>query len=81
MHALTITIDQSRRINIFPRTQAEEVLNRMEVGKWEKAIATCEKMIAGKTALDWEAQESWVQAHLHLVKAYKEADDDLTKKF
>jgi tetratricopeptide (TPR) repeat protein len=30
LHALSITIDQSRRINIFPRIQADEVLKRME---------------------------------------------------
>ena len=47
----------------------------MVVGNWEKAIATCEKMIVGKTALGWEAQECWVDAHFNLIKAYKEAGD------
>lgn len=31
LHALSITIDQSRRINIYPRTQAYEVLKRMQL--------------------------------------------------
>ncbi|MCK4749026.1 MAG: tetratricopeptide repeat protein, partial [Bacteroidales bacterium] len=30
LHALTVTIDQSRHINIYPRTQVDEVLKRMQ---------------------------------------------------
>lgn len=30
LHALSVTINQSRRINIFPRTQVDEVLKRMQ---------------------------------------------------
>lgn len=44
----------------------------MEVGNWEEAIVTCEKMISKKSALGWEAQECWLQAHLYLVEAYRE---------
>ena len=44
----------------------------MVTGNWVKAIATCEKMIVGKSALGWEAQESWIQAHLYLIEAYTE---------
>jgi tetratricopeptide (TPR) repeat protein len=31
MHALTVTIDQSERINVYPRNQVDEVLKRMKM--------------------------------------------------
>lgn len=31
LHALSVTIDQSKRINIYPRTQVDEVLKRMQM--------------------------------------------------
>ncbi len=36
LHALTVTIDRSRHINIFPRNQVEEVLQRMQLDSVEK---------------------------------------------
>ena len=31
LHALTVTIDQSKRINVYPRNQVDEVLHRMKM--------------------------------------------------
>jgi len=36
LHALTVSIDQSRYINIFPRTQVDEVLKRMQLDTVKK---------------------------------------------
>ncbi len=36
MHALTVTLDQSKRINVYPRTQVDEVLKRMKMDSVEK---------------------------------------------
>jgi len=47
----------------------------MMVGNWGKVILTCEKIVADKTAFGWESQESWMQAHFHLFKAYNENGD------
>ncbi|MEN8203368.1 MAG: tetratricopeptide repeat protein [Bacteroidota bacterium] len=36
LHALTVTIDQSRRINVYPRSQVDEVLKRMKMDSVER---------------------------------------------
>jgi len=36
LHALTVTIEQSKRINVFPRNQVDEVLKRMKMSSEER---------------------------------------------
>ncbi|MEA3479269.1 MAG: tetratricopeptide repeat protein [Bacteroidota bacterium] len=47
----------------------------MEVENWEKAIVICEQIINDKSALGWEAQECWLDAHFYLIKAYQKTGD------
>lgn len=46
VHALSITLDQSRRINIYPRTQADEVLKRMRLDTVTKITLPLAREIA-----------------------------------
>jgi len=46
LHALSVTIDQSKRINIFPRHQALEVLKRMQMDSVEHITTPLAREIA-----------------------------------
>ncbi len=45
-------------------------------GNWEKATATCQKLIENERSFGWENQECWVRAHLNLANAYFETGDN-----
>ena len=59
----------------FSEYEGDPEIIQMMVGNWEKVILICEKIVADKNAFGWESQESWMQAHFYLFKAYNENGD------
>jgi tetratricopeptide (TPR) repeat protein len=76
--AALVLLESAGTLNEDAYHQESLARYHMMMGNWEKAIVICEKIIADRSTLGWEAQESWIQAHYYLHKAY-EVTGDLEK--
>ena len=72
-----MTLELAKSENDWPLTLESLARAHRIVGQSEKAVAAYEMLVTeqGSFCIGWEAQQPWIEAHLHLATLYKDGGE------